>query len=825
MIRNYFKTAWRNLLRNKVSSIINISGLAIGMACVLLISMYVADELSYDRFFEDAGRIYRVNIDGKMGNNQFLAGHTPPPAGAALMNNYPQIESYTRIHTPGDEIIHYEIGGQKHSLTEKSLLAVDSNFLKFFNYPLLAGDAATCLNGVNSVVLTQKAAKKYFGDVSPIGKTLVFDEYSIPFTVTAVLKDLPKQSSLQFEVLQSVASIPYIKRFSWSWVWLQMGTYVKLTPSAAADPATIARLESKFPQMVATQAASAFKRIGQPYAEFKKKGGKWDLHLQPLTDLHLYSVNVGTRYFEQSDIKYVYIFSAIALFIILLACVNFMNLSTAQSTKRAKEVGIRKVLGSLRQQLIRQFITEAMMYSLLAALFAIAIVILVLPAFNQVAGKELSLLTFLNVKTGLGILFLVVFTGLMAGSYPAFFLTSLKPVSVLKGNGLFNRSGSGFFTRNALVVFQFTVSTVLIICTVVVYKQLIYNKNKDLGFNKENVLVIANADRLGQNEEGLRTELLRLPLVSNASISTSLPTKNSFGDTYIPELNPGDVHSAENNIMLASFIVDEAFVPTLKLKIKSGRAFSKAFADSASVLLNETAAKQIGWKDPIGKMLTYPGNNNQKFKVVGVLKDFNTESLRAQIEPFALFYTTSKTYQIGTSYLTVRIKPGDYSAAIESIQRKWKEFAPNTPFEYSFLDAEFDALYRSDQVMGKVFTIFTCLSVAVACLGLLGLAIYTAERRTKEICIRKVLGASVQNVVTMLSADFLKLIIIASVLAFPIAWYAMSKWLQGFAFRTGISWWVFAISAVITVLIALITISFQSVKAALTNPADNLRGE
>ena len=825
MIENYIKIAWRNLVRNKISSIINISGLAIGLACVLLIGMYVADELSYDRFFKDANRIYRVNLDGKMGNNQFTVGHTPPPVGAALVNNYPQIESYTRIFLPGDEIVHYENKGQKSSITEKSLLAVDSNFLKFFKYPLIAGDAATCLNGINSIVITQRAAKKYFGDESPIGKTLIFDEYAAPFTVTAVLKDLPKQSSLQFDVLQNTASIPNVKRFSWSWVWLQMSTYVKFKANAATDPASITALESKFPQLVKTQAASAFKRIGQPYDEFKRKGGKWDLHLQPLTDLHLYSADIGTRYFEQSDIKYVYIFSAIALFIILLACVNFMNLSTAQSVKRAKEVGIRKVLGSLRKQLIRQFITEAILYSFLAAIFAIIIVILVLPAFNQIANKDLSLFAFLNLRTAFGILSLILLTGLLAGSYPAFFLTSLKPVSILKGGNLFNKSGSGFFTRNALVVFQFTVSTVLIICTVVVYKQLMFNQSKDLGFNKENVLVIDNAGRLGKNEEGLRTELLRLPQVANASISTSLPTKQSFGDTYIPELNTNDVHSAENNIMLSSFIVDDAFASTMNLKIENGRAFSKNFSDSASVLLNETAVKQIGWKNPIGKTLIYPGNNNQKFKVVGVVKDFNTESLRSNIEPFALFYTTSKTYQIATSYITVRIKPGDYNAAIESIRLKWKEFGPDIPFDYSFMDAEFDKLYRSDQIMGKVFTVFTVLSVFVACLGLLGLAIYTAERRMKEISIRKVLGASVQNVVTMLSTDFLKLIIIASVLAFPIAWYAMSKWLQGFAFRTNINWWVFAISAGITLTIALITISFQSIKAALTNPVKSLHSE
>ncbi|MDB4901481.1 MAG: FtsX-like permease family protein [Mucilaginibacter sp.] len=825
MIKNYIKIAWRNLVRNKVSSIINISGLAIGLACVLLIGMYIKDELSYDRFFKDSNRIYRVNLDGKMGNDQFLIGHTPPPAGAALMNNFSEIESYTRILSPGDEIIHYENKGQHNSLTEKSILVVDSNFLKFFNYPLIAGDAATCLNGINSVILTQKAAKKYFGSESPIGKTLIFDEYSTPFTVTAVLKDIPKQSSLQFEILQPAASMPAIKHFSWSWVWLQMGTYVKLRANVAADPASIAKLESKFSQMVAIQAASAFKRIGQPWDEFKRKGGHWDLRLQPLADLHLYSANIGTRFFEQGDIKYVYIFSAVALFIMLLACVNFMNLSTAQSAKRAKEIGIRKVLGSLRKQLVRQFITEAMLYTLFAAIAALLIIMLVLPAFNQLSDKELSLKVFLDFKTWLGILSLVLITGLLAGSYPAFFLTSFKPVSILKGSGLFKNSSGGFFTRNALVVFQFTVSTVLIICTIIVYKQLVFNQTKDLGFDKENVVIISNTGRLGNREESLRKELLKLPKVANASISTGMPAKSSFGDTYVPEVNPGNVNGGETNIFLSSFMVDDAFVPTLNLKLIKGRAFSKEFTDSASVLLNETAVKQIGWKDPIGKSLTYPGNGDQKFRVIGVIKDFNIESLKSDFSPFALFYTTSKTYRIRSSYIAVRLKPGDYSKAINSIQNKWKEIAPDLPFDYGFMDAEFDALYRSDKTMGKVFSVFTFLSLTVACLGLLGLAIYTAERRNKEIGIRKVLGASVQNVVTMLSADFLKLVIISSIIAFPIAWYAMSKWLQDFAFRTNISWWVFFLAAGVTMAIALITISFQSIKAALTNPVESLRSE
>lgn len=825
MIKIYIKIAWRNLVRNRVSSIINISGLAIGLACVLLIGMYIKDELSYDRFFKDSARIFRVNLDGKMGNEQFLVGHTPPPAGAALLNNFPEIETYTRILKPFDEVIHYESKGQKSSFTEKSLLAVDSNFLTFFNYPLVAGDPKTCLKGVNSLVLTETAAKKYFGSEPAIGKTFTFDDYTTPFIITAVLKDLPKQSSLQFQILQPTASVGAVKYFNWSWVWLQMGTYVKLKPNTPTDKESIANLERKFPAMVATQAPTAFKRIGQPWEEFKRKGGKWDLKLQPITDLHLYSADVGTRYFEVSNIKNIYIFSAIAVFIMLLACVNFMNLSTAQSAKRAKEVGIRKVLGSLRKQLIRQFMVEAMLYSLFAAVVAVIIVLLVLPAFNQLSDKMLSATVFLDVKTWIGILALVILTGFFAGSYPAFFITAFKPVAILKGSGLLKGNGSGFLTRNILVVFQFFVSTVLIICTIVVYKQLFFNQTKDLGFSRENMVILPNVGRLGTGEETLRQELLKLPQVVNASISTGLPAENSFGDTYIPETNTKNVNGVENNIMLSSYMVDDAFVPTLKLKVISGRAFSKQFTDSASVILNETAVKQIGWKNPIGRTITYPGNNNQKFTVVGVVQDFNSESFHSIISPFALFYTTSKTYFIKASYLTVRIKPGNYPQTIGAIQNTLKKIAPDMPFDYSFMDAEFDLLYKADQTMGKVFSVFTVLSLTVACLGLLGLAIYTAERRMKEIGIRKVLGASVKNLVGMLSMDFVKLIVIASLIAFPIAWYAMNKWLQDFAFKTELSWWVFALAAGVTMLIALVTISFQSIKAAVSNPVDSLRSE
>jgi len=823
MLKNYLKIALRNLNRNKINSIINISGLAIGLACVLLIGMYIKDELSYDQFFNDANRIYRVNTHEKIGNDEFVAGHTPPPVGAALTSNFPEIESYTRIFKPIESVVKYVVNGQTKSITERKILAVDSNFLEFFSYNLVDGDRKTCLNNPNAVVLTESAAHKYFGNESAIGKNLDFDGYKA--VVTAVLKDIPKQSSLQFDVLQSNVGMPVIKHFSWSWIWLQMGTYVKLKANVASNPEALQSLQARFPAMVRVQAASGFNRIGQPFDEFIKKGGKYEIKLQPIADVHLYSANIGSRFIDQADIKYVYIFAAIALFIMLLACVNFMNLSTAQSAKRSKEVGIRKVLGSERKQLIGQFLAEALVYTLFAAIVAIALVIVCLPAFNNLASKSLSINSILNFSTLAGLFITVIITALLAGSYPAFLLTSFKPVTVLKGSSDSKNSLSGFLTRNVLVVFQFTVSTVLIICTIVVYKQLIYNQSKDLGFDKENVLVVNNAGRLGLSEESFRQELLRMPGVSTASITTNLPAENTaFTDTYLPESVNG-ASAAEKKVDLSSFIVDESFVPALKLKLLSGRNFSQAFADSASVILNETAAKAMGWKDPIGKYMVYPGGNNTRFKVVGIVKDFNTESLRSIISPYALFYTTSKTYTIPTSYVVVKIKAGDYNKAVGNVQELWKKFMPTSPFEYTFLDDQYNSLYRADQTISSVFTVFTFLSITVACLGLLGLAMYTAERRTKEIGIRKVLGASVNNLVAMLSKDFLKLVIIAAMIAFPVAWYAMRQWLQDFAYPTTMNWWIFGGGAGITLVIALLTVSFQSVKAALMNPVKSLRSE
>jgi putative ABC transport system permease protein len=824
MLNNYFKIAWRNIQRNKLNSFINISGLSVGMACVMLIVLYVRDELSYDKFLRGANHIFQVNMTTmNNGVESTTGGNTAPAVGPALVTSYPEIESCVRIYRPEDITVRYQEKEKAENYsTEKRVLAVDSNFLQVFEYPALQGDPATCLGKPNAVVITESTAKKYFGNDNAIGKTLLFENDRTPFTVTAVIKNIPPQSSFQFDILAPISAYAEVKKRSWNWFWLQVNTYVRLRANTPVDKAAIAGLEAKFPVMVKEH---AFKSNGQSFEDFVKKGGKLEYSLMPFSQVHLYAnaMSVPARLTNLGDIKYIYIFSTIALFVIVLACVNFMNLSTAQSATRAKEVGIRKVLGSDKSQLRRQFLTEAMLYSFIATLLALVLVLLSLTPFNAVAGKTLTFSSIFSNNSWLLVLSLCIGTGLLAGLYPAFYLTAFNPVTVLKGMKLVRNNFGNLLIRNGLVVFQFTISIALIVCTIIVFRQLQYTREKDLGFDKGNVVVIAYTKRLGKMEESFRRELTRQPHIIDASISSSIPTKDNFGDDYTPEQTQTD-KPLITDIGLSSFMTDNDFIPTLKMQVLKGRGFSREFADSASVILNETAAGMIGWKNPIGKYLAYPGND-QRFKVIGIVKDFNVASLHESVEPFALFNTTSKTYGLKTSYISVRWQPGNMAENLQELEKEWKKFTPDTPFDYSFLDDEFDALYRAEQRMGKVFGIFTALSIFVACLGLFGLSVFTAERRKKEIGVRKVLGASVQNIVALLSTDFLRLVLLSAIIAFPIAWLSMHKWLEDFAYRIPLGWSAFLIAGLTALTIALLTIGFQAIKSALANPVRSLRTE
>lgn len=828
MIKSYLKITWRNLIRNKVNSLLNISGLAIGIACVLFITLYIADELKFDRFLKNVNHIYQVDLDGNFGGQQFLTSNTPPTVGVALHTEFPEIEAYTRIYRTGNEVIHSVSPAlSQRSFTEKNLWAVDSGFLNVFSFPLKEGDRRTCLLNSHSIVITELVAHKYFGKSQAVGQSLVLDEYKEPFIVTGVLKDIPAQSSLQFDLLIPVMDCPPVQRFSWSWIWCQMSTYVVLNNRITNYEAGVRILEAKFPAMVKKLAASAFNRVGQPYDEFLRKGGKWDFKLKPFATVHLYSADMGTPLTNLGSIKYVYIFSAIGLFIIILACVNFMNLSTAQAVRRAKEVGIRKVLGSLRSQMIRQFLAEALFYAVIAMIIALLLVSLLIPSFNLVSGKSLHFGELFRNHIWLFLLLLCTLTGLMAGSYPAFYLTSFQPVAVLKGNIPISKNSGKLFIRNGLVIFQFTVSIALIICTIVVFKQLQYTRNKDLGLKKDNVLIIPNIEKLAGNmAETYRQELGQLPGITHASVSSGVPANDfsDFSDFYVPVKN-GVTEPLAKDITLSSFVCDENLIPALHIQLIKGRNFSKSFSDSSSVIVNEETVRQVGWKEPVGKQIRYPGNNDQTFTVIGVARDFNLQSLYNTVMPFALFHESSKTYHPKNTYLVAYAQTANMEMTLQQAENKWKVFAPGTPFEYSFLDKDYEALYRSEVRMGTVFGIFTLLSIVIACLGLFGLSVFTAERRTKEIGIRKVLGASVGNVVTLLSRDFLKLVFVSAIIAFPIAGWVMHKWLEDFAYRISMSVSIFVVAALLAIGIALITVSFQAIKAALANPARSLQAD
>lgn len=819
MIKNYLKTALRNMRRNKVSTFINIAGLSIGITCALLIVIFIQNEFRYDRFHKDADRIYQVILNGNFNGQEFWAGNTPPPIGAALQKNFGEVESFARIYKPRDIVVR----SGETNFTEKNIMAVDSNFLQLFSFKMLNGNAATALMKPGSIVLTRDMAKKYFGNEEPIGKILLLENDKRPFTVTAVLENVPSQSTLQFDFLTPVADFPVVKRFSWSWVWQQMICYVKLKENVRQDEAGIHQLEAKLPAMVRVEAAPGFKRIGRPFDEFIQKGGKWDFHLMPITQVHLHANSISIPWVSHlSSIKYVYIFGSIAIFIIILACVNFMNLSTARASRRAKEVGIRKVSGSAKGQLVWQFMTEAFAYSFISAFLAMLFALLLLKPFAAITDEVIDVNGVFTLNMWLAVAGLAAFVALVAGSYPAFYLTSFNPASVLKGKDIFSARKGSLFIRNGLVVFQFVISTAMIIGTLVVFRQLNYFSNASMGFNKENLLVIANTRRLGESEESFRQTISQLPGVASAGITTSIPSGALFGDSYEPE---PENNQPSTEINLSSYMVDNDFVPTMQIQILKGRNFSKDFADSASVILNEEAVRQIGWTDPVGKWLMYPGGDGQRFLVIGVAKDFNIQSLHSAITPFALFHLSSKTYDMGMSHIVARLKPGDVGSTIASLESKWKGFVSGEPFDYNFLDASLESQYRSEQRLGNIFGIFATLSIFIACLGLFGLCAYIAERRTKEIGVRKVLGASVQSIVTLLSKDFLRLTIIAAVIAFPVSWWVMEKWLQDFAYRIKIDWSVFMVAGLSTLLVALATISFQAIKAAIANPVNSLRSE
>ncbi|WP_420151149.1 ABC transporter permease [Spirosoma sp.] len=807
MLTNYIKIAWRNLLRNKAFSAINIVGLALGLATCLLISLFLLDELSYDRYNAKANRIVRIVFHGVMNGGEINEASIMPPVAQTLKTDYPEVEEATRIRTAGSPAITV---GEK-TFRDNQLAYVDSNFFQVFTLPLIRGDAKTALNQPGTAVITQEMARKFFGNENPIGKSLLIKSWNTPFRITGLIDKVPTNSHFHFDMFMSMADVSDAKSPS----WMTSSYYTYLVLPDGYDPK---QLEAKLPQMVnkymGPQIQQAF---GMSMSQFRQKGNDLSFRLQPLTDIHLHS-NITAELAPNGDVQYVYIFGAIALFMLLIACINFMNLSTAGASKRAKEVGIRKVMGSLRQSLTYQFLIESLLLTMLALVLAVGIVYLALPLFNELAGKTLALNFGDRVWLFPGLLLLGVLVGILAGSYPAFFLSSFKPIAVLKSTK-FTGDRKSISLRSGLVVVQFSISIILMIGTTVVYRQLSYIQNKKLGYSKEQVLVLSDTWQLNQKEEVFRNQILQDPRVVSVSTSGYLPAGPSYSNNFMvyPETN------ASQLVKTLRYDVDYEYIPTLGMQLSAGRNFSREYGtDSSGVILNETAVKTFGWNNTaLGRTITHSENDGKRktYRVVGVVKDFHFRSLHESISPLVM------TLGRNNGTVIIKAKTKDMSGLLASMEKEWKKFAPDAPFMYSFLDKRFNDTYLAEQKTGRILGIFAGLTIFVACLGLFGLATFTAEQRTKEIGVRKVLGASVTSIVAMLSKDFLKLVAIAIVLATPMAWYAMNKWLQAFAYKIDITWWMLILAGALAVVIALLTVSFQSIKAALMNPVKSLRSE
>ncbi len=806
MFKNYLKIALRNLWKNKAFSAINIIGLASGLAVCLLIVLYVVDELSYDKYNVNADRIYRLDADIYFNNTSAIFAVAPDPLGPALVRDYPDIEQMVRLNYQSTILVKKD----NQNVQDNNAVFADSTFFKVFTMQMIAGDPATALKDPSSIVIDETTAKKYFNSTNVIGKTLTVDNTNY-CKISGVIKDIPKQSHFHFHFIR-----PRTKNVNDSWLSNNTYNYVMVRPGVTRE-----KLQKEVDATINNYLGKELQ--DQMHASLKdltSKGNHFIYHATPLTDIHLHS-DKSYEIEANGDITYVYIFSVIAILILLIACVNFMNLSTASSANRAKEVGIRKVAGSLRSHLITPFFTESVLLSFFSLLLAILISALLLPLFNQLAGKDMSVSTLFSTWLFPVMIALVFVVGCVAGSYPAFYLSSFQPIQVLKGKVA--RGFKNSWLRSGLVVFQFFISIILIIGTIVIYNQLDFIRSRKIGYDRDQVLIIHNAWYLDKQIHSFRDELLNIPGITNATLSGDLPTSPNFdneGWFRDASLDPTKV------VVLTNFYVDDNYIPTLGMDMKEGRNFSKDFpTDSVGIILNETAVKVLGFKDPLKEILYRPNfstgtmNGAIAFHVVGVVKDFNFSSMHSNVGPLIIQQADN------WGAIAVRVKTKNISSVINSIQTKWSSMAAGQPFNYTFMDADFNNIYTHEQQTGKLFITFAVFAIFIGCLGLFGLVTYAAEQRTKEIGVRKVLGASVGGIIAMLSKDFAKLVLIASVFAFPVAWWTMHEWLQSFAYRVDISWWIFVVAGAAAILIALITVSFQAIKAAIANPVKSLRTE
>ncbi|MCK6559026.1 ABC transporter permease [candidate division KSB1 bacterium] len=806
MLRNYVTIALRHLLRHKGYSLINILGLAVGMASCILILLHVHDELSYDQHHERADQIYRVTREwfNSDGSSSLHLGHVAPPIGPLLKNDFPGILQMVRIKSGGSPLLRH---GDKVFQEERFYFS-DPNIFEVFTLPLLKGDPHNALADPDGVVLTPAMARKYFGNEEPLGRVLNIDNQA-DLKVTGIMPDMPANSHFHFDFLGSMKLLERAlgeDEFK-NWGSNNYATYLLFPKNYHVENFL--------------KAVPDF--IGRHHPDGKEAIPQTTLRLQRLTDIHLFS-HLDSEIEANGNIVYVYIFSAIAFFLLLIACINFMNLATARSANRAKEVGLRKVMGADRRQLIRQFLGETVVMALLALLLAVVLVEMALPKFNAFAGKELALRSqgpFFILTSLLGV---TLFVGIVAGSYPAFFLSRFQPVAVLKGQKI-GSARSRF--RSVLVVLQFAISIILIVGMGIVYNQLEYCRTKNLGLNKEHIVVlpVEQGREIVRRYPHLKNQLLQHPQIVSVAASKRVPSGRLL-DSSGGSVPIGDKYEPLT-FRIANVRVDHSFIDTYGIQMAAGRNFSVDFPtdSTAAFILNETAVRKIGWPSPeaaIGKPFQY---GNRQGRIIGVVKDFNYESLQQPITPVVLLIAPQSFNSISVKIRAEQ--PADITATLEFLKQKWQEFRPNFPFQYSFIAERYEQLYQNEHRLGRIFGAFSLLAIFIACLGLFGLASYTAEQRTKEIGVRKVLGASLGNIVFLLSKEFARLVAVATLVSWPLAYFAMSRWLQEFAYRININHQslTFLLAALLALAIALITVSFQSLKAALANPVEALRYE
>ncbi len=800
MLSNYLKVAFRNILKKKYYSFLNLLGLSIGITAAILIMIYVQDELSYDHFHPDVQNKAVVALNGKIGNQEVQGVFTPPPMASAAVEEVPGIVRATRTSALSNIVIRYE----DRAFTEQDVFWADSNFYDFFGYRLLRGDARTALKGPNKAVITESIARKYFGDKEALGKTLIVGNDKTSYEVTGVNADPPHNSHFRFKILLSFSSTDYSR--STQWLNNSLNTYIEKVPGANDS-----QIKAGFEELIQKYVGPEIERFaGMSLEKMREQGGKYGYFAIPITDLHLNAPNVQTSFEPPGDMTYIYIFSAVGIFLIIIASVNFMNLSTASAAGRAKEVGLRKTLGSDRQSMMIQFLIESIFHVVLATLFSFILLYLILPWFNQLSGKELTLQIFSEPWFLASLFGLVMGIGFLAGSYPAFYLTAFNPVDVLKGKISRGAKSGGF--RRTLVVGQFFISIALIACTLLVNQQLQFMQNKNLGFDKEHSLVLTNTSRLGNNQKPFQDELMSDTRITAASYSNfTIPGTNNVTVFQRPD--------RENDYLMALYYADYEHKEALGFSMKEGRYFNRDFpTDTSGIIINEAAVREMSLENPVGKEIFYPGEQ-RTYRVLGVMDNFNFESLRNEIMPLALLLTETANEMI------IRFNTDDPRESVAAVESMWDNYAAGEPLDYTFLDSDFEQLFRQEQRLGHVFTAFTILAIIIACLGLLGLSAYMAEQRKQEIGIRKVLGATTASIVGMLSSEFLKLTGIAFLLAVPVAWYVIQSWLQNFAYRIDIGIMVFLITAAATAVVVLLTISWQTLKAAYMNPVESIKTE